>query len=233
MAINCASMATFSPLHHAAPANNSRVSSSLSKSLSFPLHPRLHLRRPPHLHLRASVATKPPKSPAEEDWKVKREFLLKNQVRSVNAKEAYRLVKEDDFVILDVRPEGDFKEIHPEGAVNVQVYRLIKEWTAWDIARRAAFAFFGIFQGTEENPEFLNEVRSKLEKEKRIIVACAAGGTMRPSANLAEGQQSRSLIAAYLLKLDGYKNVVHLEGGLRSWFREELPTGPSDTSDTS
>ncbi len=37
----------------------------------------------------------------------------------------------------------------------MQVYRLIKEWTAWDIARRVAFAFFGIFQGTEENPEFL------------------------------------------------------------------------------
>jgi hypothetical protein len=27
--------------------------------------------------------------------------------------------------------------------------------TAWDIARRAAFAFFGIFAGTEENPEFM------------------------------------------------------------------------------
>jgi hypothetical protein len=46
-------------------------------------------------------------------------------------------------------------QAHPPGAVNVQIYRLIKEWTAWDIARRAAFAFFGIFAGTEENPEFI------------------------------------------------------------------------------
>lgn len=46
-------------------------------------------------------------------------------------------------------------QAHPEGAINVQIYRLIKEWTAWDIARRAAFAFFGIFSGTEENPEFI------------------------------------------------------------------------------
>ncbi|KAI5079824.1 hypothetical protein GOP47_0005303 [Adiantum capillus-veneris] len=226
MALNCA---TFSTLHHTS-SNNPRVSSPQFKILPLPLNPHLHLKRPVQLQLRASVATKPSKSPAEEDWKVKREYLLKNQVRSVNAKEAYRLQKEDDFVILDVRPEGDFKEIHPEGAVNVQIYRLIKEWTAWDIARRAAFAFFGIFQGTEENPEFLNEVRSKLEKDKRIIVACAAGGTMRPSQNLAEGQQSRSLIAAYLLKLDGYKNVAHLEGGLRSWFNEDLPSSSSDTS---
>lgn len=56
--------------------------------------------------------------------------------------------------------EPPYTQIHPEGAVNVQVYRLIKEWTAWDIARRAAFAFFGIFQGTEENPEFLNGISS-------------------------------------------------------------------------
>lgn len=161
---------------------------------------------------------------------MKREYLLRNQVRSVNAKEAYRLQKEDGYVILDVRPEGEFKEVHPEGAANVQVYRLIKEWTAWDIARRAAFAFFGIFAGTEENPEFLSEARSKLDKDEKIIVACAAGGTMKPSANLAEGQQSRSLIAAYLLKLDGYKSIVHLEGGLRSWFNDELPTSSSNSN---
>lgn len=49
-------------------------------------------------------------------------------------------------------------QAHPPGAINVQVYRLIKEWTAWDIARRAAFAFFGIFSGTEENPDFIQSM---------------------------------------------------------------------------
>lgn len=49
-------------------------------------------------------------------------------------------------------------QAHPPGAINVQIYRLIKEWTAWDIARRAAFAFFGIFAGTEENPDFLESM---------------------------------------------------------------------------
>lgn len=33
----------------------------------------------------------------------------------------------------------------------------------------------------------------------------------------------RSLIAAYLLVLNGYKNVYHLEGGLYTWFKEGLP----------
>ncbi|KAL9432648.1 hypothetical protein AB3S75_027636 [Citrus x aurantiifolia] len=170
-----------------------------------------------------NAATKPAKSPAEEDWKTKRQLLLQKRVRSVEAKEALRLQKENNFVILDVRPEAEFKEAHPPGAINVQIYRLIKEWTAWDIARRAAFAFFGIFSGTEENPEFLQSVESQLDKDAKIIVACATGGTMKPSQNLPEGQQSRSLIAAYLLVLNGYKNVYHLEGGLYKWFKEELP----------
>ncbi|XP_051143136.1 rhodanese-like domain-containing protein 14, chloroplastic [Andrographis paniculata] len=170
-----------------------------------------------------NAATKPAKSPAEEDWKTKRKVLLEKKVRSVEAKEALRLQNENNFVILDVRPEAEFKEGHPKGAINVQVYRLIKEWTAWDIARRAAFAFFGIFSGTEENPEFLQIVESKLSKDSKIIVACTAGGTTRPSQNLPEGQQSRSLIAAYLLVLNGYTNVYHLEGGIYNWFKAGLP----------
>ncbi|XP_049931723.1 rhodanese-like domain-containing protein 14, chloroplastic [Nymphaea colorata] len=175
-----------------------------------------------------NAATKTPKTPAEEDWKIKREFLLKKKVRSVEVKEALRLQQENGFVILDVRPEAEFKEGHPPGAINVQIYRLIKEWTAWDIARRAAFAFFGIFAGTEENPEFLKDVESKIEKSAKIIVACSSGGTMKPSQNLPEGQQSRSLIAAYLLTLNGYENVFHLEGGLYTWFKEDLPAVSED-----
>lgn len=38
----------------------------------------------------------------------------------------------------------------------------------------------------------------------------------------------RSLIAAYLLVLNGYTNVFHLEGGLYSWFKEELPSVSED-----
>ncbi|KAJ6373537.1 hypothetical protein OIU78_029259 [Salix suchowensis] len=136
-----------------------------------------------------NAATKPAKSPAEEDWKIKRQVLLQKKVRSVDVKEALRLQKENNFVILDVRPEAEFKEAHPP----------------------------------EENPEFIQTVESKIDKSAKIIVGCSAGGTMRPSQNLPEGQQSRSLIAAYLLVLNGYTNVFHLEGGLYQWFKEGLP----------
>ncbi|KAK9145722.1 hypothetical protein Sjap_005625 [Stephania japonica] len=193
---------------------------SSNSSLSFNSSPATS---PSKLRIQCA-ATKPAKSPAaEEEWKIKREVLLEKRVRSVDVKEALRLQKENNFVILDVRPEAEFKEGHPPGAINVQIYRLIKEWTAWDIARRAAFAFFGIFSGTEENPEFLKTVESKLDKDSKIIVACTSGGTMRPSQNLPEGKQSRSLIAAYLLVLNGYTNVFHLDGGLYTWFKEGLP----------
>ena len=175
-----------------------------------------------------NAATKPAKSPAEEDWKTKRELLLQKRVRSVEPKEAFRLQQENNFVILDVRPEAEFKEAHPPGAINVQIYRLIKEWTAWDIARRAAFAFFGIFAGTEENPDFLKSVESQIGKDAKIIVACSAGGTTKPSQSLPEGQQSRSLIAAYLLVLNGYTNVYHLEGGLYTWYKENLPVASEE-----
>lgn len=177
------------------------------------------------------AATKVAKSPTEEEWKTKREYLLQKRVRSVDVKEALRLTKENNFVILDVRPEAEFKEGHPPGAINVQIYRLIKEWTAWDIARRAGFAFFGIFAGTEENPDFMKIVESKIDKNSKVIVACSAGGTMRPSQTLPEGQQSRSLIAAYLLVLNGYANVFHLDGGLYSWFKEGLPSVSAEGSE--
>ncbi|CAH9070680.1 unnamed protein product [Cuscuta epithymum] len=184
------------------------------RSLTYFPAPRLAIR---------GAATKPSKSPAEEDWSIKRAKLVEKRVRSVDPKEALRLQNENSFVILDVRPEAEFNEAHPPGAINVEIYRLIKEWTAWDIARRAAFAFFGIFQGTEENPNFLQTVESKLDKDAKIIVACSSGGTMKPSQNLPEGQQSRSLIAAYLLVLKGYTKVYHLDGGLYAWFKEGLP----------
>lgn len=170
-----------------------------------------------------NASTKPVKPAAEVEWKQKRELLLEKRVRSVDVKEALRLQKENNFVILDVRPEAEFKEGHPVGAINVEMYRLIKEWTPWDIARRLGFAFFGIFSGTEENPEFMQSVEAKLRKDAKIIVACSSGGTMKPTQNLPEGQQSRSLIAAYLLVLNGYKNVFHLEGGVYTWSREGLP----------
>uniref|UniRef100_A0A2P2MHG2 Uncharacterized protein n=1 Tax=Rhizophora mucronata TaxID=61149 RepID=A0A2P2MHG2_RHIMU len=39
-------------------------------------------------------------------------------------------------------------------------------------------------------------VESKIDKNAKIIVACSAGGTLKPSPNLPEGQQSRSVCSS-------------------------------------
>lgn len=49
------------------------------------------------------------------NWMMRSPSLYDNiiclQVRSVDVKEALRLQKENNFVILDVRPEAEFKEV--------------------------------------------------------------------------------------------------------------------------
>ncbi|CAI5515620.1 unnamed protein product [Closterium sp. Naga37s-1] len=149
------------------------------------------------------------------DWINKRSFLVKNKVVGVPPAEAARLAKEEGHVIIDVRTVAEYNEVHPEGAVGVEFYRLIKEWTPYHVLRRAAFAFFGVLNGTEENPEFLKQVEAAVpDKETPIILACMPGGTLKPTQNFPYGKESRSLNAANVLVKNGYKNVRHIEGGV-------------------
>ncbi|EMS60178.1 hypothetical protein TRIUR3_11770 [Triticum urartu] len=211
---------------------SSRISSSSDFSSGHswrPLEAAKHYRAHGVRSLRITcAATKTAKSPAEEEWKIKRQLLVEKRVRSVDVKEALRLQNENNFVILDVRPEAEFKQAHPPGAVNVQIYRLIKEWTAWDIARRAAFAFFGIFAGTEENPEFIKSSSPALCYGLRLPWETVAQDTFNRLGWRSNDRLCVSLIAAYLLVLNGYKNVFHLDGGLYTWFKEDLPSEEED-----
>uniref|UniRef100_A0A453LE17 Rhodanese domain-containing protein n=1 Tax=Aegilops tauschii subsp. strangulata TaxID=200361 RepID=A0A453LE17_AEGTS len=179
---------------------SSRISSSSDFSSGHswrPLEAAKHYRAHGVRSLRITcAATKTAKSPAEEEWKIKRQLLVEKRVRSVDVKEALRLQNENNFVILDVRPEAEFKQAHPPGAVNVQIYRLIKEWTAWDIARRAAFAFFGIFAGTEENPEFIKSTY-------RVLYFCL----LRPHHLYMYRQSDAYVIFVQVLK----KNLIKIQ----------------------
>ncbi|GBG69082.1 hypothetical protein CBR_g3780 [Chara braunii] len=162
--------------------------------------------------------------PPAVEWREKREALLAKNVRSVRPSEALRLMGEGGYSLVDVRLASEHEGAHPEGAINVEMYRLIKEWTPWDIARRAAYAFFGIFKGTEENPDFVDEIRAKVGGEETpIIVACFQGGTLKPSTNFPEGKPSRSLTAACRLVQAGYTKVIHLDEGILGWFNDGLP----------
>lgn len=50
--------------------------------------------------------------------------------------------------------------------------------------------------------------KPEFDKNKRIILHCASGG--------------RSALAATTLKQMGYKNVAHLDGGIKSWKEEGM-----------
>ncbi|HET7037150.1 MAG TPA: rhodanese-like domain-containing protein [Thermomicrobiaceae bacterium] len=51
--------------------------------------------------------------------------------------------------------------------------------------------------------------RAEFEPNRRIILHCASGG--------------RSALAADQLQRMGYRNVAHLDGGLRAWQEKGLP----------
>jgi rhodanese-related sulfurtransferase len=52
--------------------------------------------------------------------------------------------------------------------------------------------------------------RAEFDPDRRVILHCASGG--------------RSALAAVTLQQMGYTNVAHLEGGLRAWKEQGLPT---------
>lgn len=56
--------------------------------------------------------------------------------------------------------------------------------------RRAGFAFFGIFNGTEFNPHFFEEVEKAADRQKGAVLVCGIGGILEPLGR--GGRQSRS-----------------------------------------
>jgi rhodanese-related sulfurtransferase len=54
--------------------------------------------------------------------------------------------------------------------------------------------------------------KEELDSERRIILHCASGG--------------RSALGASTLKEMGYKNVAHLDGGIKAWQEAGHPTEP-------
>ena len=83
--------------------------------------------------------------------------------------------QQDGTPVVDIRPQGDFQQAHIKGSKNVALFRLITgmspsstdcqhhsriiradtllcRYTGWSpmkVARRMAFAFFGVFKGTD------------------------------------------------------------------------------------
>ena len=150
-------------------------------------------------------------------WAEMRQELLAAGVKSVEPEVALEM-QGNGYSILDIRTGPEYEDTHAAGAVSAPLYRPITNWDARSIARRAAFAFFGVFNGTEESPTFLDDAEEALEgKKSKVIVYCGVGGSMVPTTNLAEGMQSRSLIACSELVNAGYTDVCHMLNGIYGW----------------
>ena len=153
-------------------------------------------------------------------WQIMHEELTKAGVRSVGTADVDSL-RRAGAVFIDVRPSNDFEKGHIEGSISVPLFQPITGWDGNKLARRAAYAFFGIANGTEANENFEAEVMAAADKGDRIVMVCATGGTLESSTNFKRGKQSRSLMAAYEMLLLGFKDIKFVDGGINQWYMEE------------
>lgn len=143
--------------------------------------------------------------------------------------------------LLDVRLAEDYEVEHAEGAINVPLYRRTAGNETWDVMKKLFLGFLAM-KATESNPDFISQVDKALRGKKRqkVIVMCAVGGTLdtitrntvtgktcATDKERAFGRETRSLKACYQLMVNGYGDVVHLDGGLGVWRHEDYPLAGS------
>ncbi len=102
-------------------------------------------------------------------------------VRRVEPDEAARLIEEEGWTYLDVRSVAEFEGGHAPGAYNIPLLDFVPG------------------EGLRPNANFMIEVLAAFEPDRRLVVACKAGGrSARASAMMAES---------------GFSNVLDMRGG--------------------
>lgn len=149
----------------------------------------------------------------------------KGMLKNFEPGEAYRKWEDEDYVLIDVRTEDDFQEVHAIGSVCIPVFTPIKGDSFFKKQKRLANFFLGNTQATESNPTFIEEVFVQLDENKSqpVIILCRNGGSL-PTEKKKEGERSRSLIAAFRLLDADFTKVYFVEGGLQRWGQAGLPT---------
>ncbi|KAK3281031.1 hypothetical protein CYMTET_11163 [Cymbomonas tetramitiformis] len=160
-------------------------------------------------------------------WKAQRSLLLEREVRSLNGYEAATLMRNGGYTLLDVRKPEDFKAKHTRGAINIPLFVSAEVRKPTQALKGAILSSQGI-QATEENTTFREDVASQFPpSSKLMIVDDSIKGTLNRSVNRPLGQQSRALIAAWMLTSTfSYDDVLHVEGGVEAMFAEGLPVEP-------
>ena len=152
----------------------------------------------------------------------------KYNLRSVTPDEAAIMIDEGKAVLLDVRLAEDHAESRPQGSVSCPAFRVIKAEDGAGMQRmlKGLLMRANGVNPTEAHPDFPARSAAAAGSDKIVILACEAGGTPFATPNFPTGKASRSLKACWKLMHSNAlpsERVVHLSGGVLSWFREGLP----------
>ncbi|XP_028764403.1 rhodanese-like domain-containing protein 10 [Neltuma alba] len=143
-----------------------------------------------------------------------RKLIESGTVRAIQAREAYKAMSTEGFVLLDVRPPWEREKARPKESVHVPIFvedkdegvvTLLKKWVH--------FGYIGLWTGqylTTINPDFLAQVEMAIpSKNTNILVAC--------------GEGLRSMIALSKLYEGSYRNLGWLVGGFNRSKEEDFP----------
>lgn len=173
-------------------------------------------------------------------WPVVHAALTARGLKSVSTAAALAEAERGRAVIVDCRPRYQWERERVAGSINVPLYRPVEGKGGWDAVKRAVMAVGLAMTATERNPAFGDDAAAALggNKRRRVIVYCGLGGTLtvgvppwapdrkksfKDDPERAFGRESRSLKACYELLELGWKDVVHMEGGLPQWRYDGLP----------
>eukprot|EP00873_Tetraselmis_striata_P039161 jgi/Tetstr1/459425/TSEL_000438.t1 len=164
-----------------------------------------------------NVKGKPPTSPGA--WEEMQKVLSESNVGCI-APQELKMYQERGYTVVDIRPSGDYDEWHIPNSVNIPFYRPIEGWSSKQVMRRAAYALFGVFNGTEYNPTFIPEVEAVAGKSDGVVLVCSLGGQLEEDSERTgtSKSQTRSLMAAYELVSAGFSKVSTLRGGFGKWI---------------
>ncbi|DBB00688.1 TPA: hypothetical protein ACH3X3_002360 [Trebouxia sp. C0006] len=112
-------------------------------------------------------------------WEALMETLQDQKVNFISPQEAV-FAQKRGVPIIDVRPALDYYSSRIPGSVGISFMRSITGNSVRQNLRRAGFAFFGIFNGTEFNPDFYKDIEAAVDKQKGAVLVCGVGGILEP-----------------------------------------------------
>ncbi|KAK9823713.1 hypothetical protein WJX72_004845 [[Myrmecia] bisecta] len=146
---------------------------------------------------------------AEQRWESQ---VREGKVKNVTAGAAGDMMK-DGWVLLDVRPETEYKKASVPGAIAIPIFVPEDEVSIGNLLKQfAVLSMGGWWLGGSHmklNQRFLADVQAAIPKDAKVIVACQKG--------------LRSLAAAEQLSRAGYSTLAWINGGFDTAARADLP----------